>query len=83
LRINTAYQLVADLQAGKDPRLPWLLLPEYVFYSLGGRRVAECTNATLTELVDLETGEWSRPIFERLGLEVEASPPIMPPAVFP
>jgi rhamnulokinase len=79
LRINTAYQLVADIQAGLDPRLPWLLLPEYVLHSLGGRRVAEYTNATHTGLVDLETGAWSRPIFERLGLEIEAAPTIVPP----
>jgi rhamnulokinase len=77
LRINTAYQLVADRQAGMDARTPWILLPEYVLYSLGGRRVAEYTNATHTGLVDIETGDWSRPVFERLGLAIEAAPPIV------
>ena len=78
LRINTVYQLVADAQAGMDARISWILLPEYVLYRLGGRRVAEYTNATHTGLVDIETGDWSRPVFERLGLAMEAASPIVP-----
>jgi rhamnulokinase len=77
LRINTVYQLVADAQAGLDARTPWMLLPEYVLYWLGGRRVAEYTNATHTGLVDIETGDWSQSIFERLKLAIEAAPPIV------
>lgn len=77
LRINTVYQLLADMQAGSDSHTPWLLLPEYVLHWLGARRVAEYTNATHTGLVSLETGDWSRPIFERLGLDIAAAPPIV------
>ncbi len=77
LRINTAYQLVADAQAGVDPQTPWTLLPEYVLYWLGARRVAEYTNATHTGLVDLATGEWSPAIFQRLNLAIDAAPPIV------
>jgi len=77
LRINTVYQLVADGQAGIDPLTPWVLLPEYVLHWLGGRCVAEYTNATHTGLVNLETGDWSLPIFTRLGLAIDAAPPIV------
>ncbi|HEX4320502.1 MAG TPA: FGGY-family carbohydrate kinase [Acidobacteriaceae bacterium] len=77
LRINTVYQLVADARAGHDTRMPWMLLPEYVLHWLGGRRVTEYTNATHTGLVDLETGDWSRDLFERLGLALEAAPEIV------
>jgi rhamnulokinase len=77
LRINTVYQLIADGHAGIDGATPWLLLPEYVLHWLGGRRVAEYTNATHTGLVDLETGDWSQPLFTRLGLAIEAAPPIV------
>ena len=77
LRINTVYQLVADAQAELDTKMSWMLLPEYVLYWLGGRRVAEYTNATHTGLVDIETGNWSRPVFERFGLAIEAAPPIV------
>jgi rhamnulokinase len=79
LRINTVYQLLADNHEGVDPQFAWVLLPEYVLHWLGARRVAEYTNATHTGLVDLTTGDWSRPIFERLGLAIDAAPPIVPP----
>ena len=78
LRINTVYQLLADNAAEIPPGTPWLLLPEYVLSWLGGRRVAEYTNAAHTGLVDIETGDWSRPIFDRLGLWIEAAPEIVP-----
>ncbi|WP_263359730.1 rhamnulokinase [Acidicapsa ligni] len=81
LRINTAYQLFADNRignhAGIDAQTPWLLLPEYILHWLGGRRIAEYTNATHTGLVDIQTKDWSRPIFARLGLSIEAAPPIV------
>jgi rhamnulokinase len=79
MRINTVYQLVADGLAGVDLLAPWVLLPEYVMHWLGGRRVAEYTNATHTGLVDLKTSDWSRPLFARLGLAIEAAPPIVRP----
>jgi rhamnulokinase len=78
LRINTVYQLLADPAAGIDPAVPWVMFPEYVLYWLGGRRVAEYTNATHTGLVDIHTGDWSRELFAQLGLPIEAAPPIVP-----
>jgi rhamnulokinase len=53
-------------QTGVDPHAPWVMLPEYVLYWLGGRRVAEYTNATHTGLVDLKTGDWDRELFSLL-----------------
>ncbi|MFZ0742900.1 MAG: FGGY-family carbohydrate kinase [Terracidiphilus sp.] len=78
LRINTVYQLLADPESGIDARAPWVCLPEYVLHWLGGRRVAEYTNATHTGLVDLKTRIWSRELFEVLGIPFEAAPPIVP-----
>jgi rhamnulokinase len=78
LRLNTIYQLLADLASGIDPSAPWLCMPEYVLYWLGGRRVAEYTNATHTGLVDIATGNWSRELFELLGIPFQAAPPIVP-----
>lgn len=78
LRINTLYQLLADPACGIDAKAPWVCLPEYVLHWLGGRRVAEYTNATHTGLVDIETGNWSLPLFERLGIPIAAAPHIVP-----
>ena len=77
LRINTAYQLLADPAAGIDPAAPWVMMPEYVLYWLGARRVSEFTHATHTGLVDLKTGNWSAEVFQRLGLSLDAAPPIV------
>jgi rhamnulokinase len=76
-RINTIYQLLADQAAGVDARAPWVMLPEYVLYWLGGRRVAELTNASHTGLVSLKTGDWDADLFAQLGLDLEAAPPIV------
>ena len=78
LRINTVYQLLADPASGIDPHAPWVNLPEYVLYRLGGRRVAEYTNATHTGLVDIATGDWSEELLNRLSLAKDAVPPIVP-----
>jgi len=76
-RINTMYQLLADKAAGVPPDAPWIMLPEYVLHWLGGRRVAEHTNASHTGLVNLKTGEWDAELFRLLGLSLDAAPPIV------
>jgi rhamnulokinase len=78
LRINTLYQLYADKLMGMDTRRPWLNLPEYMTYKLGGRRVSEYTNATHTGLVRLGTHDWCEQIFRELGLDLGAAPEIVP-----
>ena len=76
-RINTLYQLCAD--ADDLQEMPWLTLPEYVLHRLGGRRVAEYTNATHTQLVDAEKRSWSREIFAAAGLVQAVAAPIVGP----
>jgi rhamnulokinase len=77
-RINTVYQLLADPKDRIPPQAPWVMLPEYILYWLGGRRVAEYTNASHTGLVDLKTGDWDRELFRLLDIPLEAAPPIVP-----
>ncbi len=77
LRINTLYQLLADSASGVDVCAPWVCFPEYVLHWLGGRRVAEYTNATHTGLVDLQTGDWAPDLFELFGIPISAAPPIV------
>jgi len=78
LRINSLYQLMADPEGGIDPEAPWVGFPEYVLYWLGGRRVAEYTNATHSGLVNPHTGNWDSELFAKFGIPVEAAPPIVP-----
>lgn len=77
LRLNTVYQLMADPVAGIDARAPWITFPDYILYWLGGSRGSEYTHATHTGLVDLKTGDWSAEVFLRLGLPIDAAPPIV------
>jgi rhamnulokinase len=76
-RINTIYQLLADPASGINGNIPWAMLPEYVLHWLGGRRVAEHTNASHTGLVNLKTGDWDEGLFDLLGLNLDAAPPIV------
>ena len=79
LRINTLYQLYADGLTGMDPKTPWINLPEFVLHYFGGRRVAEYSNATHTQLLGLKERDWCDEIFEAVQLRREAAPPIVPP----
>ena len=67
---NTIYQLMAVKK--KIPELPenaerLLMIPEYLNYLLTGNCMSEYTNATTTQLVNCETGEWDFDIIRRLG----------------
>jgi rhamnulokinase len=76
-RINTIYQLLADPELGFAAGAPWVMMPEYVLSWLGAPRVSEFTHATHTGLVDLRTGGWDSDLFKRLGLSIEAAPPLV------
>jgi rhamnulokinase len=76
LRINTVYQMFAD---SRDLRtLPWLNLPEYVLFRLGGRPVSEVTNASHTQMLGLD-GQWSSEIFAALEAPLHSAPELVQP----
>lgn len=79
LRFNTIYQLYADKLSGKSTSTPWINLPEYILYRLGGRRVSEYTNATHTGLVNIRTKTWCEEIFAALELDITAAPELVSP----
>jgi rhamnulokinase len=80
LPINTLYQLLAMrgsplLEAAET----MLLIPDLMNYWLTGEKVCEYTNATTTQLLDLEGG-WSRDLFEAMDLPSRILTPVVPPA---
>jgi rhamnulokinase len=79
LRINTLYQLHADVLQGLPQGRRWLNLPEYILSRWGGEKVAELTNATHTAMVELYSRQWSREVFEAAGLDVAGAAKIVPP----
>jgi rhamnulokinase len=76
LRINTVYQMFAESADLRSQR--WLNLPEYVLYRLGGRPVAELTNASHTQMLDLD-GRWSPEIFAAADAPIKCAPDIVHP----
>jgi len=82
LPFNTVYQLFSMVQSG-DPRLAaaqtLLLIPDLLHYWLTGRRVAEYTNATTTQLLDARSRRWSEELCGALGLPAHILPPVVQP----
>jgi rhamnulokinase len=79
LRINTLYQLHADALQGLTQGRQWLNLPEYILSRWGGSQVAEHTNATHTQMVELYRRQWCREIFSATQLEFACAPMLVPP----
>ena len=80
MSINTAYQLVA---AAGTPQLTTaerlLLIPDLLAHWLTGATVAEMTNASTTQLLDVQARQWSAELLGRLGI----TPALLPPLVQP
>ena len=81
LPINTLYQLLAMrnsplLEAAET----MLLIPDLMNYWLTGEKACEYTNATTTQLLDLEAGGWARDLSKRLDLPARILAPIVQPA---
>lgn len=78
LSINTLYQLHADRLQNLPPGRRWLNLPEYMLTRWGAEPVAEFSNATHTQLIDLYGRNWSQEIFDIAGLDPACAPRIVP-----
>jgi rhamnulokinase len=61
-----------------DQNTPWINLPEFILHYFGGRRVAEYSNATHTQLLGLRDRAWCEEIFAASQLPLEAAPPVVP-----
>jgi rhamnulokinase len=79
IRINTLYQLYADQLQGLPEGRQWLNLPEYILSRWGGARVAEITNATHTQMVELSQRQWCREIFNASHLDLAGAAKLVPP----
>ncbi|MGW5213685.1 rhamnulokinase [Streptomyces sp. NPDC004051] len=77
---NTLYQLAAargTAQLAQARRL--LLIPDLLTYWLTGEQGTELTNASTTQLIDPRTRDWSRPVAERLGIDLSLFAPLRRP----
>ena len=81
MRINTLYQLIATQGS---PLLEvadtLLLIPDLMNYWLTGEKTCEFTNATTTQLYDLEAEGWAEDLLQKMSLPDSIFPKIVPPA---
>ncbi len=67
MEINTAYQLLA-MRMESSPLLDiaerFLMVPDYFHWQLSGELCNEFTNASTTQLLNVETGKWSKRVLD-------------------
>ena len=71
MEINTAYQLLA-MRAEESPLLDvaerFLMIPDFLHWQLSGAKVNEFTNASTTQLLGAESGQWSTAVLRALEI---------------
>ena len=80
MSFNTVYQLYADKIAGRfEGVTDFLMLPEYFMYKLTGVKKKEFTNATTMGLINSETLQFDKEIWEALGYPMHLAAPVYQP----
>ena len=79
LVFNTLFQLRAHKQTGISKNAQRLLLmPDLINFFLTGRAVTEYTNATTTQMVNAQSGNWDKELIARLDLPANLLTEIVP-----
>jgi rhamnulokinase len=82
MQINTLFQLYALRLAG-DPQLDaaatLLMMPDLFHYWLTGRKAAEYTIASTTQMLHATDRRWATGLLARLGLPTHLLPELVPP----
>ena len=83
MNFNTVYQLYADKLAGRfEGVTDFLMLPEYFMYKLTGVKKKEFTNATTMGLINSDTLQFDKEIWEELGYPLHLAAPVYQPGTF-
>jgi rhamnulokinase len=78
---NTLFQLFAHRNDGSWPREAerLLMMPDILHYFLCGRMAGERTNASTTQMLAVDSGDWDRELCRRLDLPDSILPPVVAP----
>jgi rhamnulokinase len=82
LKINTNYQLMADIRDGRysrDDSLKFVMMADLFAYYLTGNIFVEQTNASTTGLLSLTGKSWDANLIEDIGLKKEMFPELIFP----
>lgn len=79
LTFNTIFQLLAHVAEGIPPSASRLLMiPDLCHHALCGSTSGELTNASTTQMLGIETGDWDDRLFAALELPRHLMPPVRP-----
>ena len=82
MQLNSLYQLLA-MRLANSPALSkterLLFMADLFSYHLCGRAFGEYTLASTSQMMDMKTGKWSKPIFDALSLPMKIMPEITQP----
>jgi len=84
MQLNSLYQVLAMRLANSDvlaktDRL--LFMADLISYFLCGKAFGEYTLASTSQMMDMKTGKWSKPIFDELALPIKIMPKVTMPGV--
>ncbi|HQC54754.1 MAG TPA: FGGY family carbohydrate kinase [Clostridia bacterium] len=82
LKINTNFQLMADLKEGRyniDDNLKFVMMADLFAYYLTGKIFVEQTNASTTGLLSLTGKSWDYNLIKEVGLKKEMFPELIYP----
>jgi rhamnulokinase len=84
MQLNSLYQVLA-MRLANSPVLAeterLLFMADLFSYFLCGKAIGEYTLASTSQMMDMQTGQWSRPIFDGLSLPMKIMPEITLPGV--
>ncbi|MBX7171026.1 MAG: rhamnulokinase [Pyrinomonadaceae bacterium] len=78
LNFNTIFQLFTE-NGSLEQTETILLLPDLINFHLTGKKFAEYSNATTTQLVNAKTGNWDLELLQKLDLDNQKLPRIISP----
>ncbi|SBT15112.1 rhamnulokinase [Vibrio celticus] len=76
---NTICQLKKLPEEVKLQAKSFLMIPDYLNYLLTGKKVNEYTNATTTQLYNVEANKWDEDLIEFVGLKKDVFHEALPP----
>jgi rhamnulokinase len=78
LQLNTLFQLASHVREGLPDRTARLLLiPDLCHHLLCGSQVSERSDASTTQLLNVQTGDWDDELFSQLGLPRHLMPAVV------
>ena len=81
MQLNSLYQLFAHREKHPEDMKDstFLLMPDALSYMLCGKAECEYTDASTTQLLDAEKGDWDFELIEKTGIPKSIFPKIVPP----